>query len=70
MKTLHTKKAANKNLRIMPNLGVVDLGGIGLNENLADKVEGEFKVFAKTMRQGLLAPAAAIGLEVPQYQER
>ena len=63
-KASHTKRTPAGNLRLVPGLGLVDLGKSGLPEALAGKVEGELEVFATRMREGLLAAGVAVGLEV------
>jgi hypothetical protein len=63
-KASHTTKSHSGSLRLIPGLGLVDLGKAGLSESLADKLEGEFEIFATRMHEGLLAAALAVGLEV------
>ena len=60
----HTKKAGAGKLRLVPGLGLVDLGRPGLSESLAGTVEVELGQFAARMQQGLLAAAVSVGLEV------
>jgi hypothetical protein len=48
----------------MPELGLVDLADMTLEERLAGKLNEQLELFACRMRQGLLAASVAIGLEV------
>jgi transposase-like protein len=66
MSKSHTSKGQSRatDLRLMPGLGVVDLGKCGLSESLADKLEGELGLFAERMHEGLMSAALAVGLEV------
>jgi putative transposase len=51
-------------LRLVPEIGLVDLADRSLPERLAGKVSDQLAVFADQMRQGLLAASVAIGLDV------
>lgn len=64
MEASHTKSAIAPMLRILPDLGLVDLADPSLSERLAGKVSGQLEVFASRMREGLLAASVTIGLEV------
>jgi putative transposase len=56
--------AAKSKLRLLPEVGLVDLADPSLPERLAGKVSEQLELFASQMRQGLLAASVAIGLEV------
>jgi putative transposase len=60
----HTKSAASPTLRLLPEIGLVDLADPGLPERLAGKVSDQLELFASQMRQGLLAASVAIRLAV------
>jgi len=60
----HTKQSSTRSLRIVPEVGLVDLFDPELGERLAGKVSGQLELFAARMREGLLAASVAIGLEV------
>jgi transposase-like protein len=60
----HTTTAATSNLRLLPEIGLVDLADSSLPERLVGKVNEQLEVFAAQMRQGLLAASVAIGLDV------
>lgn len=60
----HTKSASASSLRLLPEIGLVDLADPGLSERLAGKVGDQLEVFASKMREGLLAASVAIGLDV------
>lgn len=60
----HTKAATSSTLRLLPDMGLVDLADPSLPERLAGKVSDQLEVFASQMRQGLLAASVAIGLDV------
>lgn len=60
----HTKSASSSTLRLLPEIGLVDVADPGLSERLAGKVSEELELFASRMREGLLAASVAIGLEV------
>jgi putative transposase len=60
----HTKTAATSSLRLLPEIGLVDLADSSLWERLAGKVSDQLEVFAAQMRQGLLAASVAIGMDV------
>lgn len=60
----HTKSASSSTVRLLPEMGVVDLADPTLAERLAGKVSDQLEVFAAQMRQGLLAASVAIGLDV------
>lgn len=63
-KASHTKKTTAGNLRLVPGLGLVDLGRSGLSATLAGKVEVELERFAERMHEGLLSASIGIGMEV------
>jgi putative transposase len=63
-KASHTKSASSSTLRLLPNVGLVDLADPSLSERLAGMVSDQLEVFASQMRQGLLAASVAIGLGV------
>jgi len=60
----HTTTAAASSLRLVPEVGLVDLADPGLAERLAGKVSDQLAAFAEQMREGLLAASVTIGLEV------
>jgi putative transposase len=60
----HTRAASSSTLRLLPEIGVVDVAGPSLAERLAGKVSEQLEAFAARMREGLLAASVAIGLEV------
>lgn len=51
-------------LRLVPEVGLVDLADPELPERLAGAMSEQLECFAARMRQGLLAASVAIGLEV------
>jgi transposase-like protein len=55
---------SSSTLRLLPDVGLVDLADPGLGERLAGKVSDQLAVFASQMREGLLAASVAIGLDV------
>jgi transposase-like protein len=60
----HTKSASTTTLRLLPEIGLVDLADQGLSARLAGKVSEQLEAFAAQMRHGLLAASVAIGLDV------
>lgn len=60
----HTTSASSSTLRLLPEIGLVDLADPGLSERLAGKVSDQLEEFASQMRHGLLAASVAIGLGV------
>jgi putative transposase len=60
----HTKCVSPSKLRLLPEVGLVDLADPSLAERLAGKVSDQLELFASQMRQGLLAASVAIGLDV------
>jgi len=60
----HTETASTSGLRLLPEIGLVDLADPSLSERLAGKVTEQLEAFAAQMRQGLLAASVAIGLVV------
>ena len=58
-----TTSSATK-LRLLPEIGLVDLADPELPERLAGKVSEQLALFASQMRQGLLAASVTIGLDV------
>jgi len=60
----HTKSGSASTLRLLLEIGLVDLADPGLPERLAGEVSGQLELFASQMRQGLLAASVAIGLGV------
>ena len=63
-KASHTKPSVVSRQRLVPELGLVDLGDTSLEERLAGKLNEQLELFACRMRQGLLAASVAIGLDV------
>jgi transposase-like protein len=51
-------------LRLVPEVGLVDLADPGLPERLAGKVTEQLEAFAAQMREGLLAASVTIGMGV------
>jgi putative transposase len=60
----HTKASTTSSLRLLPEVGLVDLADPSLPERLAGKVSEQIEAFASQMRHGLLAASVAIGLDV------
>lgn len=60
----HTKSSTVRNLRVVPEVGLVEAGDRGLSGRLAGKVSEQLELFAARMREGLLAASVAIGLDV------
>jgi transposase-like protein len=60
----HTKSTTTSSLRVLPEIGLVDLADLSLSERLVGKVSEQLEEFATQMRQGLLAASVAIGLDV------
>jgi transposase-like protein len=60
----HTKSTSGATLRLLPEVGLVDLADPTLGERLAGKVSSQLEVFAAQMRDGLLAASVTIGLDV------
>jgi transposase-like protein len=60
----HTETSSASSLRLVPEVGLVDVGDPGLPERLAGKVSEQLEMFAAQMRQGLLAASVTIGLDV------
>ena len=60
----HTKPASLSNLRLLPEIGLVDLADPSLPVRLAGKLSEQLELFASQMRHGLLAASVAIGLDV------
>jgi putative transposase len=60
----HTRSASTSSLRLLPEVGLVDLADPSLSERLAGKVSAQLEAFAAQMRQGLLAASVTIGLDV------
>jgi putative transposase len=60
----HTSPSATSSLRLLADIGLVDLADPGLSERLAGKVSDQLEAFASQMRHGLLAASVAIGLDV------
>ena len=61
----HTKRVgAVAGLRLLPEIGLVDLADPSLPARLAGKMDEQLELFASQMRQGLLAASVAIGLDV------
>ena len=59
---IHTESSAT--LRLLPEIGMVDLADPGLAERLAGTVDTQLEAFASRMREGLLAASVEIGLGV------
>lgn len=60
----HTKLASSSTLRLLPEVGLVDVADPSLSGRLAGKVSEQLEAFASQMREGLLAASVAIGLDV------
>lgn len=60
----HMKSSNASSLRLLPEIGLVDVADPLLSERLAGKVSEQLEAFAAQMRQGLLAASVAIGLGV------
>jgi transposase-like protein len=60
----HTKSATTSSLRLLPEIGLVDLADRSLPERLAGRVTEQLEAFATQMHQGLLAASVAVGLDV------
>jgi putative transposase len=60
----HTKTASAGSLRLVPEIGLIDVADPGLPERLAGKVSDQLEAFAAQMREGLLAASVSIGLDV------
>ncbi len=60
----HTKPASSSTLRLLPEVGLVDLSDPSLSGRLAGRVSDQLELFASQMREGLLAASVAIGLDV------
>jgi putative transposase len=60
----HTRTASKGSLRLVREIGLVDLADSSLPERLAGKVSEQLEAFAAQMREGLLAASVAIGLDV------
>jgi transposase-like protein len=60
----HTKSTTTSSLRVLPEIGLVDLADPSLPERLAGKVSEQLEAFAGQMREGLLAASVTIGLDV------
>ncbi len=63
-KASHMKSSRTSSLRLLPDMGLVDLSDRGLAERLAGKMSVQLELFASQMREGLLAASVAIGLDV------
>jgi putative transposase len=60
----HIESSTASRLRLLPEIGLVDLADPGLSVRLAGKVNEQLELFASQMREGLLAASVAIGLGV------
>jgi putative transposase len=60
----HTETTTAGSLRLVPEIGLVNLADPSLPERLAGKVNVQLEAFAARMRQGLLAASVTIGLDV------
>jgi putative transposase len=60
----HTNATTASSLRLLPEIGLVDLAEPSLSERLAGTVSVQLEAFASKMREGLLAASVAIGLDV------
>ncbi len=60
----HNQPGSSATLRLLPEIGVVDLADPGLAERLAGTVDTQLEAFASAMREGLLAASVEIGLGV------
>ena len=57
----HTERSFASSLRLVPEVGLVDVADPGLAERLAGKVSEQLEAFAAQMRQRLLAASVTIG---------
>ena len=64
MELSHNKKSVASNLRLLPQIGLVDLADADLPVRLAGTMSEQLELFASHMREGLLAASVAIGLDV------
>lgn len=64
MELSHNKKSVARNLRLLPEVGLVDLADASLPVRLAGTMSEQLELFASRMREGLLAASVAIGLDV------
>lgn len=60
----HTNASTASSLRLVPEIGLVDLTDPCLSQRLAGKVSEQLEAFADRMREGLLAASVEIGLQV------
>jgi transposase-like protein len=60
----HTSTSSAGSLRLVPEIGLVDVADPGLPERLAGKVSDQLEAFAVQVREGLLAASVTIGLDV------
>lgn len=60
----HMMSTTTSSLRLLPEMGLVDLADPSLPERLAGRVSDRLEAFAAQMRQGLLAASVSIGLDV------
>lgn len=60
----HTESLNGSSLRLLPEVGLVDVADPALSARLAGKVSEQLEAFASQMRDGLLAASVAIGLDV------
>jgi putative transposase len=60
----HTNTPEPRRLRLLPEIGLVDLADPTLPVRLAGKLDEQLELFASQMRHGLLAASVAIGLDV------
>ncbi|MEO6375605.1 MAG: IS256 family transposase [Acidimicrobiales bacterium] len=63
-KSSHMKSSSTSSLRLLPEIGLVDLTDPALATRLAGTMSDQLELFASQMRQGLLAASVAIGLGV------
>lgn len=60
----HTKASEPSRLRLLPEIGLVDLADPLLPARLAGRMDEHLELFASQMRHGLLAASVAIGVDV------
>jgi putative transposase len=60
----HTKASEPSRLRLLPEIGLVDMADPSLPVRLAGTMDKHLELFASQMREGLLAASVAIGLDV------
>ena len=63
-KSSHMSSSRAGSLRLLPEVGLVDLADASLPARLAGRMSEQLELFASHMREGLLAASVAIGLDV------